>query len=74
MSESEEYPPLILFHSSRGRIINLFQIESLAVPSAANPKQPYGCYMTSGVFHTLDESEFDLIVTKYAEIIELVRP
>ncbi len=61
--------PLVLLKTSRGRIINLLQIESLAQPTDMNPRQPYGCFMASGVFHTLNEDEFNLIVNRYSETV-----
>ena len=67
-TSEDDFLPLVLFQTSRGRIINLLMIESMQVPSPTNPRQPYGCYMVSGIFHTLDEEEFDLIVSQYAEI------
>ncbi len=66
--QADDIMPLVLFQTSRGRIINLLMIESFATPNLHNPKQPFGCYMASGVFHTLDESEFDFILHEYAEI------
>jgi len=66
--KEDDISAVVLFQTSRGRIINLLMIESMQVPSPTNPKQPYGCYMVSGIFHTLDESEFDFIVRHYAEI------
>ncbi len=63
--------PLVLLKTSRGRIINLLQIESLAQPTETNLRQPYGCFMSSGVFHILNEDEFNLILEKYSELVKI---
>jgi len=65
---NENDRPMVLYATKRGRIINLFLVESFCVPSEFNPKQPYGVYMCSGIFHTLDVEEFDYLMTHYAEV------
>ncbi len=68
MNDNEHDRPMVLYQTSRGRIINLLLVESMQAANPNNSRQPYGVYMSSGIFHTLDEEEFDFLVSNYAEI------